>query len=152
MSAAMEAFGLMPLAFVAVGLLFAWYGIRNVRAADAFRRDAHQAEAEITDVRWELVGPATDRDHLAFPVLKFTLPDGRIVETQSDHGTNWPPGEPGDHVTVLYQPDDPAHARIEGGFTGAAPTMVNGFIAAFGIFFALMGAGFFVLFQAFDFS
>jgi hypothetical protein len=148
----MEAFGLMPLAFVAMGLLFAWIGIRNVRVSDAFRRDALQADAEITDVRWELVGAMGDRDHLAFPVLRFTLPDGRVVETQSDYGTNWPPGEAGDHVTVMYLPDDPTRARIEGGFTGAAPTMVNGFLAAFGIFFALMGAGFFVLFQALDFS
>ena len=65
-SAAIGASGLMPLAFVATGLLFAWIGIRNVRASDAFRRDALQADAEITDVRWELVGvrlrvPGLDR-------------------------------------------------------------------------------------------
>jgi hypothetical protein len=147
----MEAFGLMPLAFIAAGLLFAWYGFRNVRATGAFRRAALRTEAEITDVRWEWVGAMGDRDQVAFPVLKFTLPDGRIVETKAEYGTNWPPGKAGDRVTVIYHPDDPTRARIEGGFTGAAPTLVNGFMAVFGIVFALMGAGFFLLFQAVDF-
>jgi hypothetical protein len=147
----MEAIGLMPLAFVAAGLLFAWIGIRNVRAGDAFRSVARQTEAEITDVRWEWTGGIGNRNQVAFPVLRFTLPDGQVVETQAEYGTNWPPGQAGDRVTVLYHPDEPSRARIEGGFTGAAPTLVNGFVAAFGIFCALMGGAFFVLFQAVDF-
>jgi hypothetical protein len=146
----MGALSLMPLAFVAVGAFFAWYGIRNARAADAFRRAALPAQAEITDVRWEAIGHPGDTDMVAFAVVRFTLPDGRIVETQTDHGTNWPPGKAGDRVDVLYLPDDPTRARIEGGFAGAAPTLVNGFMAAFGVVFALLGVGFFVLFQAID--
>ena len=48
---------------------------------------------------------------LAFPLLLFTLPDGRLIETRSEVATA-APREVGDRVEIVYLPDEPARARV----------------------------------------
>ena len=83
----------------------------------------------MTDLRWQSVGQAGDSNLLAFPVLRFSLPDGRTVETQSSWGTNTPAAKPGTQVTVLYDPADPTSASLPAGGSSA---VVNGVIVALG--------------------
>jgi hypothetical protein len=142
----------MSLGFVALGLFFAYLGVRSLRAANAFDRVALPTDAEITDVRWETRGPAGDSTHVAFAVLRFALRDGRTVETMADFGTNWKPGKVGERVPILYHPDDPTRARIARGFTGAVPRLTGAMLIVFGLLFAIVGTGFFLFFRAFEFA
>jgi hypothetical protein len=147
----MDVIQLMPLAFVAMGLLFAFLGVRGLTSDARLRRRGLAAEAEITDVRYEWRGDTPgERSRLSFAVLRFALPDGRTVETQASFGASWSPGKVGDRVPILYDPADPTRARIARGMTGAAPRILGAGMIVFGIVFALAGAGFFVLFRLID--
>ena len=108
----MEALGLIPLAIIVAIPVLTWMWIRRSRADRAFRGAAAHAEAEITDIRWKTVGPLPDRDRLAYPLLRFTLPDGSVYESRSEAPTSGP-REVGDRVEVLYLPDDPSRVRVE---------------------------------------
>ena len=108
-SAAMAAVG--PLLLVAL-LVLATLAVRRARADRAFRRAAAPAEAEITDIRWKTVGPLPERDRLAYPLLRFALPDGSVYETRSEVG-GASRLEVGDRVGVLYLPDDPSRVRVD---------------------------------------
>ena len=141
----MSGFQFIPLAFTALGVLFAVLGIRNQRASTRFTRSAGQASAEVTDLRTRAVGSGTDSSIAYFPVVRFQLPDGRTVETETSSGTNWSRPKPGSAVEVLYDPENPADVRIAGQVGG---TLMNGFMIVFGVVFALFGLGFFAVFQA----
>ncbi len=71
------------------------------------------------------------------PVVRFTLPDGGEVETETP-GANPAPATQGAQVTVLYDPVSPTNAVIDSRW--ADGTIGSGCITAFGIVFALMGA------------
>ena len=90
----------------------------------------------MTDLRWQSVGHAGDRTLLAFPVLRFSLPDGRTVETQSRWGTNPPAAKPGAQVTVLYDAEDPTRASIP---AGGAASFVSWVIIALGLLLIVIG-------------
>jgi hypothetical protein len=143
----MSGFELIPLAFVAFGVLFAVIGIRNQRAGTRFTRSADQASAEVTDLRSRAVGHGTDSNIAYFPVVRFQLPDGRTVETETSTGNNWSRPKPGTPVDVLYDPENPTDVRIAGQVGG---TLLNGFMIVFGVVFALVGVGFFAVLQAFS--
>ncbi len=140
----------LGLAFAAMGLLFVVLGIRGWRADRRFQRVAAEADAEITDVRWETRGPVGDSSHVAFAVLRFALPDGRVVETAADSGGNWRPGKVGERVRILYDPGNPTRARMAGGLSGAAPVLASALMIVVGLLFAIVGSGWFVFFEAFD--
>jgi hypothetical protein len=101
-----------------VGGLVALQGIRSLRASRAFEQVAQRADGELVDVRYETVGPAGNSSRTSIPVVRFTLPDGRTVQTEARMGTG--PGFrfKGSEVTVLYDPADPRRARIEGFIAG----------------------------------
>jgi hypothetical protein len=99
------------LALLLVILVIAWLTIRKVRAGRAFHAAGVRTEAEITDIRWKTVGPLPDRDRLTFPLVRFTLPDGSVIETRSEVAADGPQ-EVGDRVPIMYLPDQPGRARI----------------------------------------
>lgn len=142
----MTGFQLIPLVFVAVGALLAVLGVRNLRASNRFIRTAGEASGEVTDVRTRAVGHGSDSNLAHFPVVRFQLPDGRVVEAETDTGVNFKRPRAGQPVTVLYDPADPTHARIAGSVSGG---IVHGFLTVFGVVFALVGLAFFALFLAF---
>jgi hypothetical protein len=114
-----RAVGLLPgyqrpiaaLAVIAALLVVAWLVTRAIRANRAFHAAAVRAEDEITDIRWKVVGPLPDRDRLAVPLLRFTLPDGSLIETRSDVAAAGP-HEVGERVEILYLPERPGRARL----------------------------------------
>jgi uncharacterized protein DUF3592 len=69
----------------------------------------------VTDVRsrWKRSGDDSYRVYQV--VLRFETADGRTVETESSEGsTRSPRAEVGESVPIVYDPDDPQRARIEG--------------------------------------
>jgi hypothetical protein len=48
----------------------------RIRRDRAFERAAARTGAEITDLRFKRVGPLDERDTIAYPLLRLTLPDG----------------------------------------------------------------------------
>lgn len=82
---------LFPAAFFLLGLAMVLITLRARTARRRFEETAAQAPGEVTDMRWESVGQAGDRSMLAFPIVRFSLPDGRTVETRTRSGSNPPP-------------------------------------------------------------
>ena len=49
----------------------------------------------------------------AFPVVEFTLPDGRVIRARTHTGRNPAPAKAGETVTVLYDPLRPEHVELK---------------------------------------
>ena len=100
----------VALLLIVVLVVFAFVAVRRSRADRAFRGAAVPGEAEVTDIRWKMVGPLPDRDRLAYPLLRFALPDGSVYEARSEVAA--PAAAVGDHVPVLYLPENPSRVRV----------------------------------------
>jgi hypothetical protein len=122
---------LVPLAIALLGLGLIWVAIRTRRSDRRFERHARQATATVVGARWRGGGGET-APH-AFPVVRFTLPDGRAIEAQSSYGarTELPDGAT---VTVLYDPAEPTRIELEGSRPAGT------FLA---VVLGVIGAGFF---------
>ncbi len=132
----MEALTVTGAVFAGVGVLLFVAGVAITRANRRFARGAARAPGQITGVRWEAVGPQGDATMTGFPELRFTLPDGRVVETVARSGTTGQAMREGQAVTVLYDPADPARAQVGKG----AATMVGVAFLAIGAIAVLLGA------------
>lgn len=121
---------MVPVIFTIVGLAFVVSGLRSLRTARRFRAVALRAPGLVTDLRFH--STAHGRGGTWFPVLRFTTADGRHVETQAMYGRRPPAAQPGDAVTVAYDPADPTTAALEGGAGGGL----------IGILFVTMGSTF----------
>jgi len=94
---------------------------------------------QVVDVRWQTLATAGGGgggvNHVGYPVLRFTLPDGRTVETVARTTTSADALQRGRAVTVLYDPADPQQARIA---SSAGPALLTGvFMVIGGVFFLL---------------
>jgi Protein of unknown function (DUF3592) len=127
--------------FAGIGVLLVGAGIVVARANRGFDRRALRAPGHVTGVRWEPVGPAGDRMITGFPELRFTLPDGREVETVARSGTTFEAMKEGEAVTVLYDPADPRQARVDSRTAAAGSTAVAVALMAIGGACVLIGAG-----------
>ena len=103
--------GAIALVVIVALVVLAVVAIRKRNADRAFLSAAVPAEAEVTDVRWKTVGPLPERDRLAYPLLRFALPDGSLIETRSEVATT--AAEVGDRVGILYLPDEPSRVRVD---------------------------------------
>jgi hypothetical protein len=130
----------LPWVFPLIGVVVVVGGIRSLRAASRFQRSARQAPATVTELRWEWTsgGSNSSSSRVAYPVVRFALPDGRLVETQTSFGSNPPPAREGDQVTVLYDPDDPTSARLPGFFKSGHFSGVMAIVL--GCFFIVLGS------------
>lgn len=135
----------VPWLFVLAGAVLLGIGIRALVRARRFQRRARRANAVVTRLNWK---STTQTKHVAFPVLRFELPDGRTIEAEAQTGTNPAPAEEGQPVVVLYEADDPTIVRLAGlqgsGQLGAGIMIAAGagaiVIGTFvGLLFALLG-------------
>jgi hypothetical protein len=127
--------------FAGIGALLVAAGIVVARANRRFDRRALRAPGRVTGVRWDAIGPPANRTMTGFPELRFTLPDGREVETVARTGTTFEAMKEGEAVTVLYDPADPRQARVDSRTAAGGATAVGvGFIATGGVC-VLIGAG-----------
>jgi hypothetical protein len=126
------------------GLVLLVIGIALVAMARLARRrraefDARAAAvpAEVVDNVWHAgggAGPNMSVSLMAFPVLRYRLPDGTVVEQESFEGSSPPSARKGSIVTVLYDPADPRRVRI------ARASMLPTVVATFGAIFAGVGS------------
>jgi hypothetical protein len=105
------------MALVVLALLLAALIVTavRIRSERAFARAAVPGDAVITDLRLKRVGPLPDRDTVAYPLLRLTLPDGTTVENWAERATTPAAGAVGDRVDVLYLREQPSRIRINGG-------------------------------------
>ncbi|MEO5874125.1 MAG: DUF3592 domain-containing protein, partial [Streptosporangiaceae bacterium] len=103
----MDFFAYAPLFFVAIGLLIAGGGVRQILLARTFAARAHRVPGTVTDVRTRLSGSRERLRARQSPMLTFTTLDGRQITTEaresSDRGI-------GNTVGVLYNPTNPTEA------------------------------------------
>ena len=140
MTEQLRPFLLVPVGFIAFGLLFAFVGLRGRKQAKAFRARAARAPGVVTEVRTRFVdtggGVDTGGSLMYYPVVRFTLPDGRVVDTETP-GAAPSPARQGAQVTVLYDPNSPTEAVLDSSWSDG--TTGSGCITAFGIGFAVLG-------------
>lgn len=124
--------------FVVVGVALVAFTRINRRRRAAFAARAQTAPGEVVDNVWRDVGRSAEVTLLAFPRLRYRLPDGTVVEELSFEGASPPVAREGSAVEVLYDPADPRRVRIaqDRSIHRALPT----FIVVIGALFALLGA------------
>lgn len=104
------------LGAVTAGLFFGSRGLRQRSEAAKFTATAATATAEVTDLR--LRHQRYNREHddgFWLPVVRFTLPDGRVVEAETMTGAMPAPARVGERVEVRYDPDDPRRVNLARG-------------------------------------
>jgi hypothetical protein len=108
----------VPVIFAIVGALFVVLGLRSAAGLRRFRRTAARASGVVLDLALDWAGSRGSRSRLYFPVVRYWLPDGRLVDFRSPQGSSPPAVRRGQQVTVLYDPADPTNARLEGILSG----------------------------------
>jgi hypothetical protein len=121
-----------------VGAALTWGGIHFLRRTRRFERIAWRAPGVVTEVRWQWREGISDTERYAYPVVRFALPDGRVVDTESDVGSSPSPVSAGDRVDVLYDPADPTRARVAS--TTVTATIVSVLLIFIGGGFLLVSA------------
>jgi Protein of unknown function (DUF3592) len=112
--------GLAALGAALVGPLLTREGVRRFREAREFRTGAARVPGVVVDLHWETMPARRDSAEgspcrrVAMPIFRFHTLEGHPVVVTSPVGTNPPRHRPGGAVTVVYDPDDPSRARIEG--------------------------------------
>ncbi len=141
-AASVEVLTITGAVFAGGGVVLIVAGLLITRANRRFDRRALRAPGEVTGVRWEAIGPRGDKSMTGFPELRFTLPDGRVVETVARSGSTFDAMREGQAVTVAYDPDDPSQAQLGPGaatMAGAAFLAIGGACVLIGG--ALVAAG-----------
>jgi Protein of unknown function (DUF3592) len=130
---------LIPVVFVLVGGTFVVVSLRSRGQDRRFLAGAERATGVVTENRRIRPRSYDAQAHAAraFALLRLTLPDGSVVETLSDYGTPRPVAQPGDTVSVLYDPANPRRARVEG--HAATPAFFTGCFVIFGTLFVIAG-------------
>lgn len=124
--------------FTVVGGFFAFTGVRTRRSWKRFMLSAVTTQAQVLDLRYRSSRSNTSgRSGYYVPLLRFALPDDRIVEAQTSYGTNPPPAQPGDVVPVRYDPANPTRVELATGL-GQGGT-ISTFFVIFGVGFLVLG-------------
>lgn len=127
----------VPVMFAVVGSIFVVLGLRSAAGLRRFRRTAVRASGVVLDLVLDWAGSRGNRSRLYFPVVRYWLPDGRLVDFRSPQGSSPPAVRRGQQVVVLYDPADPTNARLEGILSGGC---LNSFFVVFGAVFVLLAA------------
>lgn len=124
---------------IAGGVYFLAWGRRQRRAAASFDSDALPAVADVTDLRLrhQTYNQKHD-DGFWVPVVRFSLPDGRVVESETLVGAMPAPAKVGDRVQVRYDPADPQRVNLAAG--PAQPGALGCLWTALGVGGVLLGA------------
>lgn len=101
---------LFGLVFTGGGL----YGIRHgrgvLRQFKLFEARALPARGVVVAHRWQSTGATVGGPgcQVAFPIVRWSLPDGTVVEHQGSSGQNPPSEFRGAEVDVFYDPQNPS--------------------------------------------
>ncbi|GAA3129883.1 DUF3592 domain-containing protein [Streptosporangium carneum] len=93
------------------GAVFIGVGIRAITVGQRLRRHGVRVPGVVVGLRWSGSGVDTG---VYCPTLRFQTVQGSVVETESDLGSNPSPVRPGQQVMVVYDPERPQRARLDG--------------------------------------
>lgn len=120
------------------GAFFLWRGRLHGLADRRFVRRSATATAEVTDlVAVDVNRRDGDLQRVWHPVVRFTLPDGEVVEARTLYGSDPAPSRPGRQELVRYDPSDPTRVALARGL--ASPGTVGPLLMVLGI--GTMGVG-----------
>lgn len=125
----------VPVIFAAAGSVFVVLGLRSAAGLRRFRRTAAHAPGVVLDLVLDRAGPRSSPGFVYFPVVRYSLPDGRVVDFRSPQGSSPAAVRRGQQVTVLYDPADPTNARLEGILSGGC---LNTLFVVLGSFFVVL--------------
>jgi hypothetical protein len=103
-----------------IGVAFAIASAALFRAAIRSTRENLRLEREgtrVTATVRELKESQSDDTPAYAPIFEFSTPDGKVHRIESTTASYPAPHAVGDKISVLYDPADPAGARVES-FTG----------------------------------
>jgi len=115
-------------------------GRQGRQAGQVFKVTARTARAEVTELRlkYGYSGNVDGGSGAFFPVVRFTLPDGRVVEAETMTGAHPAPARVGKTVQVRYDPDNPHRVSLAKGM--AQPGNVGTFQVGMGCAIIAVGA------------
>ncbi|WP_169984426.1 DUF3592 domain-containing protein [Microbispora sp. H10836] len=131
----MSTSALMGPVLLGVGAGFGLLGGGIVLQARRFRRRGRRAQGQIVRLR-------TRRSHhttMYYSTVRFTTEQGRQVEAEARFGSSPPPGRPGEHVPIVYDPARPGRVRVDSAWSDG--TLHGGIFLAAGIAAFAMWAG-----------
>jgi hypothetical protein len=103
----------------------------------SFLAGAVHAQGTVVDLRrTESLDSHSNRSVSYYPVVQYAEAGGRKIEFTSDSGSNPPAYSRGDQVEVLYHPDAPEKARINGFMSLWFGTLIVG---GLGVVFTAVG-------------
>jgi len=79
--------------------------------------DIHNTERQFVDLAWPTHGQVVtlaSQDSGDLPIIRFETPSGRNVLFEARRWARWQAFEVGQSVTVLFDPQDPENARVDG--------------------------------------
>ncbi|AXS84779.1 DUF3592 domain-containing protein [Marinobacter sp. Arc7-DN-1] len=134
----MKTFNTLRVIFALVGTGMLVGAFFSFQSTSTFLDTATAKPGVVTD----LIRSRSGDSNAYYPIVRFEDEQGRLTEFRSSSGSNPPSYSPGETVRVLFTPDEPESARIDGFFSLWGATLIVGFLG--GVFF-LIGAGMFVV-------
>jgi hypothetical protein len=112
--------------FAVIGTVFVVVGIRGIRSTRVFERIAARVPGMCVDLVLRHSGSASvGESHSTWhPILAFATLEGRQMTIESPWGGVPAPARRGQQVTVLYDPRQPARARVDGWIGRGTPFYV----------------------------
>ncbi len=125
-------FRVVGRAFVFIGVLITILGVIWVATTASFLSRAARAPGVVSEMERST---SSEGGAVFYPVFTFTDGAGTAQTQRSSYGSSTYKLQSGDAVTVLYDPSDPEHARIDSFQTlWLGPLAITGFGLLFGGF------------------
>ena len=99
----------VPLFGIVFGAVFAVIGVRVMTVGQRLRRHGMRVPGVVVGLR-----RSSGDSGVYYPTLRFQTVQGSVMETESDLGSNPSPVRPGQQVMVVYDPERPQRARLDG--------------------------------------
>ncbi len=99
----------VPLFGIVFGAVFAGVGVRVMTVGQRLRRHGMRVPGVVVGLR-----RSSGDGGVYYPTLQFQTVQGFVMETESDLGSNPSPVRPGQQVMVVYDPERPQRARLDG--------------------------------------
>lgn len=129
----MKVFTIIKYVFTVIGLALLVGAFFAYRSTSGFLATAQTAQGTVIDLV-----PSRSSDSTTYrPVVRFVTAEGRPIEFASSSGSNPPSYARGESVQVLYAPQTPEDAKINGYFALWGATTILGALGA--VFFAIGG-------------
>jgi hypothetical protein len=106
---------------VAIGIALVVLGRQRGRWVERLRRVGRRTSAVVVDYHYE---HDADGDATPYPLVRFQVPEGRLVTAQADFGGSLVP-EIGEHVEVLFDPDRPEEVHLDTGLSNQATALIG---------------------------